>query len=86
VKAFGAGELPHRVSARVVLAASGPPHAGDGAARLRAGMSALAGPGRTRWFENDSAAGLSSAQAWPPPSAGTVWTVAGDRCTWLPPG
>ncbi len=74
-----------------VLAGSGLIYAGqpDGelaAQRLAAGDSALVGPGEVHWFENDTAEKFSFVEFWAPPPAGTVWTVAGDRCTWAPAG
>jgi mannose-6-phosphate isomerase-like protein (cupin superfamily) len=66
-----------------VLAGSGLLHAGgDGSSRLEAGMSALVGPGEVHWFENDGQRDFSFVEFWAPPPATTVWTVAGDRCTW----
>ena len=44
----------------------------------------LVGPGETHWFENDSAENFAFAEFWAPPPSGTVWTTAGDRCTWAP--
>jgi quercetin dioxygenase-like cupin family protein len=67
-----------------VLAGSGLLHTDQGAARLAAGMSALVGPGEVHWFENDTGADFSFVEFWAPPPSGTVWTVAGDRCTWAP--
>jgi quercetin dioxygenase-like cupin family protein len=52
--------------------------------RISAGMSALVGPGEVHWFVNDTEAGFSFVEFWAPPPAGTVWTVAGDRCPWAP--
>lgn len=68
----------------LVLAGTGMLHASDGAARPLAGMSALVGPGETHWFENDSAEDFAFAEFWAPPPSETVWTIAGDRCTWAP--
>jgi mannose-6-phosphate isomerase-like protein (cupin superfamily) len=47
-------------------------------------MSALVAPGEVHWFENDSPEEFSFLEFWAPPPADTVWTVAGDRCTWAP--
>lgn len=68
----------------LVLAGTGMLHASDGAARPLAGMSVLIGPGETHWFENDSADDFAFAEFWAPPPSETVWTIAGDRCTWAP--
>ncbi|HEY4464185.1 MAG TPA: cupin domain-containing protein [Streptosporangiaceae bacterium] len=70
----------------VVLEGTGLLHTGDASARLAAGMSALVGPGEIHWFENDSAENFAFVEFWAPPPANTVWTVAGDRCTWAPSG
>lgn len=67
-----------------VLAGSGLLYSGDAAHRLNAGDSALVGPGEVHWFENDRAEEFSFVEFWAPPPTGTVWTVAGDRCTWAP--
>jgi mannose-6-phosphate isomerase-like protein (cupin superfamily) len=67
-----------------VLAGSGLLHTGEAPARLEAGMSALVGPGEVHWFENDGEVNFSFVEFWAPPPADTVWTVAGDRCTWAP--
>jgi quercetin dioxygenase-like cupin family protein len=69
-----------------VLAGSGVLHTDQAAAGLEAGMSALVGPGEVHWFENDTDANFSFVEFWAPPPADTVWTVAGDRCTWAPGG
>ena len=47
-------------------------------------MSALVAPGEVHWFENDSPEEFSFLEFWAPPPTDTVWTVAGDRCTWRP--
>ena len=52
--------------------------------RLAAGSSALVGPGEVHWFVNDADVEFSFVEFWTPPPASTVWTVAGDRCTWAP--
>ncbi len=67
-----------------VLAGSGLLYSDDAAHRLNAGDSALVGPGEVHWFENDRAEEFSFVEFWAPPPADTVWTVAGDRCTWAP--
>jgi quercetin dioxygenase-like cupin family protein len=67
-----------------VLGGSGLLHTGQQAVRLDAGMSALVGPGEVHWFENDTSADFSFVEFWAPPPTETVWTVAGDRCTWSP--
>jgi mannose-6-phosphate isomerase-like protein (cupin superfamily) len=67
-----------------VLAGSGLLHAGDRSIRLEAGMSALVGPNEVHWFSNDTGAEFSFVEFWAPPPTDTVWTVAGDRCTWAP--
>jgi quercetin dioxygenase-like cupin family protein len=67
-----------------VLAGSGLLYSDDAAHRLNAGDSALVGPGEVHWFENDRAEEFSFVEFWAPPPTGTVWTVAGDRCTWAP--
>jgi quercetin dioxygenase-like cupin family protein len=69
-----------------VLAGSGLLYTGEEANRLRAGDSALVGPGEVHWFENDTGENFSFVEFWAPPPAETVWTVAGDRCTWAPAG
>ena len=69
-----------------VLAGSGLLYTDGEANRLKAGMSALVGPGEVHWFENDSGENFSFVEFWAPPPTGTVWTVEGDRCTWGPPG
>jgi mannose-6-phosphate isomerase-like protein (cupin superfamily) len=73
-----------------VLAGSGLLYAGGPGTprpvRLTAGDSALIGPGEVHWFENDTGEEFSFVEFWAPPPAGTVWTVAGDRCTWAPAG
>lgn len=69
-----------------VLTGSGLLYSGEHAYRLEAGMSALVGPGEEHWFENDQQQEFSFAEFWAPPPADTVWTVAGDRCTWAPAG
>jgi quercetin dioxygenase-like cupin family protein len=67
-----------------VLAGSGLLHTDEAAVRLRAGMSALVVSGEVHWFENDTGDNFSFVEFWAPPPAETVWTVAGDRCTWAP--
>jgi mannose-6-phosphate isomerase-like protein (cupin superfamily) len=67
-----------------VLAGSGLLYSGEQAIRLEAGMSALVGPGEEHWFENDRQGEFSFVEFWAPPPSDTVWTVAGDRCTWAP--
>jgi quercetin dioxygenase-like cupin family protein len=67
-----------------VLAGTGLLYSGEQAYRLCAGDSALVGPGEEHWFENDSSENFSFVEFWAPPPADTVWTVAGDRCTWAP--
>jgi quercetin dioxygenase-like cupin family protein len=69
-----------------VLAGSGLLYTDGAAERLEAGMSALVGPGETHWFENDTPENFAFVEFWVPPPAETVWTVAGDRCTWAPRG
>lgn len=69
-----------------VLAGSGLLHTDQRTDRLEAGLSALVGPGEVHWFENDTSADFSFVEFWAPPPSGTVWTVAGDRCTWAPSG
>jgi len=59
-------------------------HTTAGPLRLEAGMSALVAPGEVHWFENDSPEEFSFLEFWAPPPTDTVWTVAGDRCTWAP--
>ncbi len=65
-----------------VLGGSGLLYSGEQALRLEAGMSALVGPGEEHWFEDDRAGEFSFVEFWAPPPSDTVWTVAGDRCTW----
>lgn len=65
-----------------VLSGSGLLYSGDAAHRLNAGDAALVGPGEVHWFGNDCAGEFSFVEFWAPPPTGTVWTVAGDRCTW----
>jgi len=67
-----------------VLAGSGLLHTGAEANRLEAGDCALVGPGEVHWFENDTAENFSFVEFWAPPPSQTIWTVAGDRCTWAP--
>ena len=67
-----------------VLAGSGLLYADGAAERLEAGMSALVGPGEVHSFENDRDENFSFVEFWAPPPAETIWTVAGDRCTWAP--
>jgi len=67
-----------------VLAGSGLLYTDGEANRLEAGMSALVGPGEVHWFRNDTDENFSFVEFWAPPPSGTVWTVAGDRCTWAP--
>jgi mannose-6-phosphate isomerase-like protein (cupin superfamily) len=69
-----------------VLGGSGLLYTDGEANRLDAGMSALVGPGEVHWFRNDMDEGFSFVEFWAPPPTGTVWTVAGDRCTWAPAG
>ena len=69
-----------------VLAGSGLLYCPEHAHRLEAGDSALVGPGEVHWFENDTGENFSFVEFWVPPPAETVWTVAGDRCTWAPAG
>lgn len=69
-----------------VLTGSGLLHSADGPARLTAGMSAFIGAGEIHWFENDSRHEFSFLEFWAPPPADTIWSVAGDRCTWAPSG
>ena len=67
-----------------VLAGSGLLYTDGEASRLEAGMSALVAPGETHWFENDKQEDFAFVEFWAPPPAETVWTVAGDQCTWAP--
>jgi mannose-6-phosphate isomerase-like protein (cupin superfamily) len=67
-----------------ILTGSGLLHTTAGPVRLEAGMSALVAPGEIHWFENDSPEEFSFLEFWAPPPTDTVWTVAGDRCTWAP--
>ena len=67
-----------------VLGGSGLLYTDGEANRLEAGMSALVGPGEVHWFRNDTDENFSFVEFWAPPPTGTVWTVAGDRCTWAP--
>jgi mannose-6-phosphate isomerase-like protein (cupin superfamily) len=67
-----------------VLAGSGLLYTDGEANRLEAGLSALVTPGETHWFENDRQEDFAFVELWAPPPAETVWTVAGDRCTWAP--
>ena len=69
-----------------VLAGSGLLHSGEVSCRLKAGDSALVGPGEEHWFENDQGENFSFVEFWAPPPTQTIWTVAGDRCTWAPAG
>jgi len=69
-----------------VLAGSGLLYDGEHAHRLETGDSALVGPGEVHWFENDTAENFSFVEFWAPPPTETIWTVAGDRCTWAPAG
>ncbi|HSS91222.1 MAG TPA: cupin domain-containing protein [Streptosporangiaceae bacterium] len=69
-----------------VLAGSGLLYTDGEANRLEAGMSALVGPGEVHWFRNDTDENFSFVEFWAPPPTGTVWTVAGDRCTWAAAG
>jgi len=67
-----------------VLAGSGLLYTDGQASRLTAGDSALVGPGEVHWFENDRPEEFSFVEFWAPPPTETIWTVAGDRCTWAP--
>jgi len=67
-----------------VLGGSGLLYTDGEANRLEAGMSALVGPGEVHWFRNDTDENFSFVEFWAPPPTGTVWTAAGDRCTWAP--
>ena len=67
-----------------VLAGSGLLYVGEEAHRLNAGDSALVSPGEVHWGENDRQEEFSFVEFWAPPPSQTVWTVAGDRCTWAP--
>jgi mannose-6-phosphate isomerase-like protein (cupin superfamily) len=69
-----------------VLAGSGLLYDGEHAHRLNAGDCALVGPGEPHWFENDTGENFSFVEFWAPPPTETIWTVAGDRCTWAPAG
>jgi mannose-6-phosphate isomerase-like protein (cupin superfamily) len=69
-----------------VLAGYGVLHDGENAHRLKAGDCALVGPGEVHWFENDRQEEFSFVEFWAPPPTQTIWTVAGDRCTWAPAG
>jgi mannose-6-phosphate isomerase-like protein (cupin superfamily) len=69
-----------------VLSGSGLLYDGERAHRLNARDIALVGPGELHWFENDTAENFSFVEFWAPPPAETIWTVAGDRCTWAPAG
>jgi mannose-6-phosphate isomerase-like protein (cupin superfamily) len=69
-----------------VLSGSGLLYCPEHAHRLDAGDSALVGPGEVHWFENDTGENFSFVEFWAPPPAETIWTVAGDRCTWAPAG
>ena len=44
------------------------------------------GPGRGALVRERRRREFSFVEFWAPPRAGTVWTVAGDRCTWAPAG
>jgi mannose-6-phosphate isomerase-like protein (cupin superfamily) len=65
-----------------VLTGSGLLHSDSGSVRLEAGMSALVEPGEIHWFENDTEEEFSFVEFWAPPPTETIWTVAGDVCTW----
>ena len=67
-----------------VLAGSGLLYVGEEAHRLNAGDRALVSPGEVHWGENDRQEEFSFVEFWAPPPSQTVWTVAGDRCTWAP--
>ena len=67
-----------------VLAGSGLLYDGEHAHRLETGDSALVGPGEVHSFENERDENFSFVEFWAPPPAETIWTVAGDRCTWAP--
>ena len=41
-------------------------------------------PGQVHWFENDTEEEFAFVELWAPPPAETVWTEAGDVCTWRP--
>ena len=69
-----------------VLAGSGLLYDGEHAHRLETGDSALVGPGEVHWFENDTGENFSFVEFWAPRPTETIWTVAGDRCTWAPAG
>jgi quercetin dioxygenase-like cupin family protein len=67
-----------------VLAGDGLLCTDEDVSRLTAGMSALVAPGEVHWFVDDAEANFSFVEFWAPPPTDTVWTVAGDRCTWAP--
>jgi mannose-6-phosphate isomerase-like protein (cupin superfamily) len=67
-----------------VLTGSGLLYSGEQAIRLEGGMSALVAPGEVHGFENDRQEEFSFVEFWAPPPSGTVWTDAGDQCTWAP--
>ena len=69
-----------------VLSGSGLLYTEEGPERLEAGDSVLVDPGEVHWFENDTGENFSFVEFWAPPPTETIWTVAGDRCTWAPAG
>jgi mannose-6-phosphate isomerase-like protein (cupin superfamily) len=69
-----------------ILTGSGLLHDGEKTYRLAAGDSVLVGPREVHWAENDRDEEFSFVEFWAPPPTETVWTVAGDRCTWAPAG
>jgi mannose-6-phosphate isomerase-like protein (cupin superfamily) len=59
-----------------ILEGEGLMHVDAGAHRLRAGMTAVVGPGEVHWFENDTAAPFAFVEFWAPPPKDTVWVTA----------
>jgi len=67
-----------------VLRGSGIAHVGVAQTRLEAGSVHVVEPGQVHWFENDTDEEFAFVELWAPPPAETVWTEAGDVCTWRP--
>lgn len=67
-----------------VLRGSAVAHVDGERTRLRAGAVHVVEPGQVHWFENDTEEEFAFVELWAPPPAETVWTEAGDVCTWRP--
>ena len=67
-----------------ILRGRGLAHVDGRATRLEAGDVHVVEAGETHWFENDADGELAFVELWAPPPVETVWTEAGDVCTWRP--